>query len=107
MGCNIWTWNTEWVNNEKRKKRYNIFQGELVYFFFGIIDKFEIPSSMEGDVWQDPKNNLIEISELIDISTRQLNKKSIIENDYQYKMKQLIILKSLKICMQIWRIFKL
>ena len=47
-----WDWHKEWANNDKRKERYNNFRGEEVYSFIGKIEKFENPTSMEGDHWE-------------------------------------------------------
>ena len=55
LGEITWVWNPEWADNEKRKKRYEQFQGERVYFFTGEVEKFVKPTSDEGDAWSGKK----------------------------------------------------
>ena len=55
MGDISWVWNPEWADSPKRKKRYQQFQGEQVYFFTGEVEKFVKPTSDEGDAWSGKK----------------------------------------------------
>jgi len=55
MGDVSWVWNPEWADSPKRKKRYQQFQGEQVYFFTGEVEKFVKPTSDEGDAWSGKK----------------------------------------------------
>ena len=55
MGDISWVWNPEWADSPKRKKRYQQFQGEQVYFFTGEVEKFVKPTSDEGDAWSGSK----------------------------------------------------
>ena len=55
MGDISWVWNQEWADSPKRKKRYQQFQGEQVYFFTGEVEKFVKPTSDEGDAWSGKK----------------------------------------------------
>ena len=52
LGEITWVWNPEWADNEKRKQRYEQFQGERVYFFTGEVDRFVGATSDEGDAWE-------------------------------------------------------
>lgn len=50
-----WDWNPEWANTEKRKGRYMQFRGERVYSFIGEVERFNAPTSDEGDAWKGSK----------------------------------------------------
>jgi len=63
MGDISWVWNPEWADSPKRKKRYQQFQGEQVYFFTGEVEKFVKPTSDEGDAWSG--NKLMKFSDAI------------------------------------------
>ena len=63
LGEITWVWNPEWADNEKRKKRYEQFQGERVYFFTGEVDRFVGATSDEGDAWEGEM--LMEFSDAI------------------------------------------
>jgi len=63
LGEVTWVWNPEWADNEKRKKRYEQFQGERVYFFTGEVDRFVGATSDEGDAWEGEM--LMEFSDAI------------------------------------------
>ena len=63
LGEVTWVWNPEWADNEKRKKRYEQFQGERVYFFTGEVDRFIGATSDEGDAWEGEM--LMEFSDAI------------------------------------------
>lgn len=48
-----WVWFPEWANNEKRKERYNQFQGERVHLFCGSVKEWEKPSLLSEDTWKN------------------------------------------------------
>ncbi len=52
MGHMKWVWNPEWAANEKRRKRYAIYQGEDIHFMVGVVSSFVKPTSDEGDAWE-------------------------------------------------------
>lgn len=80
LGYIEWTWHPEWANNEKRKKRYEQFQGERSHFFFGHVDKFEKATSDEGDAFGDKKT--MKINDIISILNK--NYKKATPNNYGY-----------------------
>jgi hypothetical protein len=92
LGEITWVWNPEWANNEKRKKRYNQFQGERVYFFFGIVNKFTQATSDEGDDWKGPVT--MTIDKAISIAENMYKKNN--PNQLAYKTFQIACLYFIK-----------
>lgn len=96
LGEITWTWNPEWANNDKRKKRYKQFQGERVYFFFGIVSKFTKATSEEGDDWKGPIT--MTIDNAISLAKKLYKKNH--PNQLAYKTYQLTCLYFIKALLQ-------
>ncbi len=58
------SWGENWAKTEKQKKRYEIYQGDEMHFFFGEIVDSEIADIDEEDKWDGEK--FMDIQEVID-----------------------------------------
>ena len=92
LGKIKWDWHPEWANTNKRKKRYQEFRGEIVYFYYGIVKEFNKPSSVEDDDWKGEL--LMNIDDTIKVAEKYANNSR--ENEANYKMAQLMMLRTLK-----------
>lgn len=79
-------WDEQWAKTDKQKKRYEHYQGDEMYFFFGRIKEFKQSESHE-DIWQGEK--LIPLEKAIKIIESSNNVNT-------YRKKQLIRLKKIK-----------
>jgi len=96
LGEITWVWNPEWANNEKRKKRYKQFQGERVYFFFGVVNKFTKATSDEGDDWKG--SITMTIDDAITLAEKLYKKNN--PNQLAYKTYQIACLYFIKALLQ-------
>lgn len=96
LGEITWVWNPEWPNNEKRKERYQKFQGERVYFFFGIVNSFTKATSDEGDEWKGSVSMTIDKA----VSIAENLYKSNHPNQLAYKTYQVACLYFIKALLQ-------
>ena len=92
-----WDWFPEWADTPKRKERYKQFRGEKVHLLIGEVDKFNKPTSDEGDAWSGKK--LISLSTAIKIMNDNMCNEH--ANIKSYKTAQFIILNTILNMMKI------
>ena len=88
-----WKWFPEWANNEKRKKRYEKFQWEEVFFYVWKTKKLIESALMHEDTWEDKTGiPLVECSQkLVELANNDH------PNTYPYRVVQLNWIRTLAI----------
>lgn len=84
-------WGSDWAKTEKQKQRYKKFQGDEMYFFFGLIDKITNKKQNEDDFWD--KQKFMKINEVIKEIKSQIPFKKDVK---KYRTIQLKFLKEIK-----------
>ena len=79
-------WEEDWAKTDKQKKRYEEYQGDEMYFFFGRIKEFRQQAKQE-DSWREEK--LMQLDKAINILEKIPDKNS-------YRKKQLQYLKEIE-----------
>lgn len=79
-------WDKHWAKTEKQKKRYEQYQGDEMYFFFGRIKEFKQQEDHE-DTWQGEK--LMPVQKAIGMLEK-------IKDKSEYRKRQLQYLKEIK-----------
>ena len=79
-------WDEQWAKTDKQKKRYEQYQGDEMYFFFGRINEFRQQEKQE-DAWQGEK--LLPLEKAIKIIESSSNANA-------YRKKQLVCLKEIE-----------
>ena len=93
LGSVSWKWFPEWANNEKRKKRYEEFQWEEVFFYVWKTKKLIEKSLNHEDTWKNISWIPIEkcIKKLVDLADLDH------PNTYPYRIAQLQWIRTLAI----------
>lgn len=91
LGYTCWDWHPGWANNAKRRERYRKFRGEKVHFLLGEVRNLGQPTSDEGDEWVGQK--MMSLRRAADLVQKYWHGEH--PNAKEYKMHQLIILRTL------------
>ncbi len=74
-------WDNNWAKTDKQKRRYEHYQGDEMYFFFGRIKEFRQQDNHE-DAWQGEK--LMSLEKAIEILESSRNKSEYRKKQLQY-----------------------
>ncbi|MBW2998039.1 NUDIX domain-containing protein [Candidatus Woesearchaeota archaeon] len=85
-------WDKDWIKTEKQRKRFEIFQGEEMHFFYGTIEEFKENCENYEDYWEGEK--LMPISKAIELIEKE---KPFNENIKDYREAQLKFLRNITI----------
>ena len=92
VSCIKWDWNSSWANIPKRKRRYMMYRGEEVYSYFGVIEKFVKPTSVEDDAWEGVK--LMSLDKATKTAQKMLDEHTP-KNQYCYNVGKLNIISTI------------